>query len=94
MFETYECPKCGGKVTVPSEIEEQTKQEVLEACRGNFKIDAMKLIMQKLNVGLRDSKMIIEHTASSPGNCGRCGQQLLESGITYCPACNSLNLNW
>jgi Zn finger protein HypA/HybF involved in hydrogenase expression len=54
----------------------------------------MKLIMQKLNVGLSDSKMIIEHTSSPTGNCGRCGQKLLESGITYCPACNSLNLNW
>ena len=94
MKETYECPKCGGKLTLPSEIDEKTRAEVLEACQGISKIEAMKFMMERLGVGLGDSKMIIQHISGSNGVCGRCGHKLLESGVTYCPSCNSLNLNW
>jgi len=94
MYETYECPKCNGKMTLPTEINEQTRLELAEACRGARKIDAMALIIKKLNVGLGDSKFMVNHISDIDGACGRCHQKLLESGLAYCPSCNSLNLNW
>ena len=94
MNETYECPKCNRKFTLPAEINEQVQAELAEACRGPRKIDAMALICQKLNVGLGDSKCMVMHISGPGGICGRCAHKLLESGITYCPSCNSLNLNW
>jgi uncharacterized Zn finger protein (UPF0148 family) len=94
MNETYECPKCGASLTLPSEIDGKTKAEVVDACRWDRKIEAMAFIMKKLNVGLGDSKSILWHISGPNGHCGRCGHALLESGITYCPFCNSLNLNW
>ena len=94
MNEIYECPKCGGSLTLPSEIDEKVKAEVVDACHWDRKIEAMVFIMKKLNVGLGDSKSIIWHISGPNGICGRCGHTLVESGVTYCPSCNSLNLNW
>ncbi|MFT3893505.1 MAG: hypothetical protein QM730_17900 [Anaerolineales bacterium] len=94
MNETYECPKCNGKFTLPAEINEQVRLELAEACRGPGKIDAMSLIRTRLHVSLGDSKFMVVHISGVDGVCGQCAHKLLESGITYCPSCNSLNLNW
>jgi len=94
MNEIYECPKCNGSITLPNDISEQVQAELAEACRGTRKIEAMLIIREKLNIGLGESKFMIWHISGLDSLCGRCSHKLLESGITYCPACNSLNLNW
>ena len=94
MNETYECPKCNGKLTLPADIDEQVQVELAEACRGTRKVEAMLLIREKLNIGLGECKCMIWLISGLISLCGRCGHKLLESGVIYCPACSSLNLNW
>jgi hypothetical protein len=94
MNETYECPKCNCTLTLPADISGQVQVELAEACRGDRKIEAMKVIREKLGVGLGECKFMIYHISGLGGVCGQCGRKLLESGVTYCPDCNSLNLNW
>ena len=93
MSETYECPKCNNRLTLPLEIDAEDREAIVRVFRSGGKIDTMIVIRERLNLGLLESKIMTAHMVERKDHC-RCGGKLLEEGITYCPSCSGLNFNW
>jgi len=95
MFEIYDCPNCNTKITVPLEMKIEDQEDFAAMWRSGRKIEAMA-DARKMNFpgGLANCKGIMVHISEPKDSCVRCGSKLLETGITYCPSCNGLNLNW
>jgi hypothetical protein len=95
MVETYECPNCNAMVTVPLDMKIEDQEQFAAMWRSGRKIEAIYEASKKKYLGdLTNCKGIMLHISDPNDSCLRCGTKLLESGITYCPFCNGLNLNW
>jgi hypothetical protein len=94
ITDVYECPQCKNRIALPPEMTEQDQEEIARICRSSRKLEAMKYIFQKFKLGLIESKVIMVHVSTPKDHCVNCGNKLLETGITYCPSCSGLNLNW
>jgi Zn finger protein HypA/HybF involved in hydrogenase expression len=95
MLETYECPNCNKTITVPLDMKVEDQELLAAMWRSGRKIEAIA-DARKMNFlgSLANCKGIMVHISDPKDSCLRCGSKLLERGITCCPSCNGLNLNW
>lgn len=94
LHNIYECPQCKSRIVLPPELNETDQMEIIESFRSGRKIETMLLLGSKFSIGLGDSKAMMIHISERKDHCANCGHQLLETGVTYCPSCSGLNLNW
>ena len=94
MHNIYECPQCNNKLTLPDEMTESDQMEIVMVCRSGRKIDAILLIRSKYNLGLAESSLLVRHISDPKDHCANCKNRLPETGVTFCPSCSGLNLNW
>jgi Zn finger protein HypA/HybF involved in hydrogenase expression len=95
MFEIYDCPDCNTQITASLEMKIEDQEELAAMWRSGRKIEAIA-DARKFNFlgNLANCKGIMVHISDPKDSCLRCGSKLSETGITYCPSCNGLNLNW
>jgi uncharacterized Zn finger protein (UPF0148 family) len=94
LHSIYECPQCQSRLALPTELDETDQMEIMRSFRLGRKIETVMLIRSKFNLGLGECKTMMVHISEQKDHCAKCGHTLLETGITYCPSCSGLNLNW
>ena len=95
LHQTYECPNCAEKITLPRDMKIEDQTEIAGVIRSGRKLDAVMVARGKGYLGgLVECKFIVFHIPDPKGRCVRCRHKLFETGITYCPICSELNLNW
>jgi hypothetical protein len=93
--EAYRCPQCGNRIVIPAEMNESARVELADFLRlSHSRIESMTKLMHSFGVGLREAKVTVTHITDTKGTCVQCRGRLLEGGITNCPSCSALNLNW
>ena len=94
-YETYECPNCGEKIILLDNMHIEDQVEIANVFRSGKKLEAVMVARGKSCLGnLSECKSIVFHVSDPRGYCVRCGNKLIETGVTYCFFCNELNLNW
>jgi rRNA maturation endonuclease Nob1 len=94
-YDTYECPNCGERITLPSDMNVEDQLEIAHVFRSRKKLEAVIVARGKNYLGnLSECKSVVFHVSDPRGFCVRCGHKLLETGVTYCFFCSELNLNW
>jgi hypothetical protein len=89
------CPQCRNHILIPAELNEPARVELADFLRSSRrKIETMEKLMQMYGMGLRDAKALVAHITAPRGHCANCASRLPGGGITHCPSCSALNLNW
>jgi hypothetical protein len=89
------CPQCRNHILIPAELNESAQVNLADFLRSSRRrIETMEKLMQSYGMGLRDAKALTAHITDPRGHCANCAGHLLEEGITHCPSCSALNLNW
>jgi hypothetical protein len=70
------------------------RSEIADLFRGTDAIRAIRLLREQTGLSLRDAKAVYYHISKRPGQCHRCGGELVAGGTVLCERCNSLNLDW
>jgi len=95
LLDTYDCPKCRNKITIPRDMKTEDQKDIATKWRSGGKIEAIMVARRKQYLGgLAECSILVSHISRVGDRCVECSHALLETGITYCPACNGLNLNW
>ena len=76
ITDLYECPQCKNRITLPTDMTENDKQEIARLCRSIRKLEAMKYIFEKFRLGLVESKAIMVHVSTPNDHCANCGVNL------------------
>ena len=92
-MEIYYCNKCKTDVKIPL-LKEELKNELVALLENKKPLLAIKLIKENSNLGLFDSKVLIDHFDKEKGKCNRCNFDRLEGIELYCNKCKAFNLNW
>lgn len=94
LDDIYECPQCNHKISVPANLTTEDQDEIARLFRSGRKVESIVLVRSKLGLRFDESKIIVRHISDPQHRCANCNGKLIETGITYCPTCSGLNLNW
>lgn len=86
------CKRCKNEVPALGLSEEQ-RLEVWGLLVQDFKLFAIKKIMDAGGYSHRDAKIIVDHLNVAFGKCNRCNFGELKGENTPCPKCKSFNYN-
>jgi hypothetical protein len=86
------CKRCGNEIP-GLDLSEEQRLEVWGLLVQDFKLFAIKKIMDAGGYSHRDAKIIVDHLNASFGKCTRCNFNGLKEENTECPKCKSFNYN-
>lgn len=91
--EKYHCARCKVDVLIPN-FPEAVKIEIKDLLLSEQPLNAMNYIINKSELGIFYSKVLIDHLNKNHGSCTRCSYSELTKENSFCPKCNGFNLNW
>jgi ribosomal protein L37E len=90
--EALRCRRCGSQVAWPDQLDDAGRAAIAGAARV-ARLPAIKLLQEQFGMSLGGAKAVGFHISKSQNTCHRCGTAVPE-GVSTCPNCQCLNLNW
>jgi hypothetical protein len=87
------CNRCKAIVLVP-DLTDSEKELVLSSISESRKLMAIQQVKKHGDLKLIDAKCLINHLAESRGSCHKCSYANIEKGVSVCPQCKSVNIDW
>jgi hypothetical protein len=87
------CPKCKATLALPFKLSSQVKKDIAALVKQN-RFLAIDLLRKNSAIPFSEAKLIVLHLTEQSGDCHGCDTQQEKAEFTFCPDCDTLNLNW
>jgi hypothetical protein len=90
--EALQCRRCGSEVAWPDQLDDAGRAAIAVAARA-ARLPTIKRLQEQFGMSLGSAKALGFHISRSENTCHRCRKTVSE-GVSTCPNCKCLNLNW
>ena len=87
------CGRCGYDIAIP-ELSTDEKSMLLYLYRVGKSLSVVEQLRRVNGLDLAQAKAILDHLTPQSSQCHRCDFNTLAEGVSQCPKCKSVNLNW